>query len=75
MGIMVSNDLENNSELNRRISSDLRARAQSMERRSDPDFEEDSAYIEDTKKTGKFTWVWIVLIILAVISLISILFL
>ena len=75
MGIMVSNDLENNSELNRRISSDLRARAQSMERRSDPDFEEDSAYIEDTKKTGKFTWVWIILIILAVISLISILFL
>jgi uncharacterized Rmd1/YagE family protein len=75
MGIMVSKDLENNSELNRRISSDLRARTQAIERRSDPDFEEDSAYIEDTKKTGKFTWVWIVLIVLAVISLISILFL
>lgn len=75
MGIMVSKDLENNSELNRRISSDLRARTQSMEKLSDPDFEEDSAYIENTKKTGKFTWVWIVLIILAVISLVSILFL
>ena len=74
MGIMVSNDLEKNSELNRRISSDLRARTQSMERKSDPDFE-DSAYIEGTKKTGKFTWVWIVLIVLAIISLISILFL
>ena len=74
MGIMVSKDLENSSELNRRISSDLRARTVSMERRNDPDFEDDSAYIEETKKTGKFTWVWIILIILAVISLFSILF-
>lgn len=72
MGIMVSKDLENNSELNRRISSDLRARTQSMEKSIDPDFEEDSAYIEDTKKTGKFTWVWIVLIVLAILSLICI---
>jgi|InofroStandDraft_1065614.scaffolds.fasta_scaffold34380_3 hypothetical protein len=74
MGIMVSKDLENSSELNRRISSDLRARTVSMERRNDPDFEDDSAYIEETKKTGKFTWVWIILIILAAISLFSILF-
>lgn len=74
MGIMVSKDLESKSELNRRISSDLRMRNQSMEQHSDPDFEEDSAYIEGTKKTGKFTWVWVVLIILAVFSLFSILF-
>ena len=74
MGITVSKDLENSSELNRRISSDLRARTVSMERRNDPDFEDDSAYIEETKKTGKFTWVWIILIILAAISLFSILF-
>lgn len=74
MGIMVSKDLESKSELNRRISSDLRMRNQSMGQRSDPDFEEDSAYIEGTKKTGKFTWVWVVLIILAVFSLFSILF-
>ncbi len=74
MGIMVSKDLENSSELNRRISSDLRARTVSMEQRNDPDFEDDSAYIEETKKTGKFTWVWIILIILAAISLFSILF-
>ena len=74
MGITVSKDLENSSELNRRISSDLRARTVSMEQRNDPDFEDDSAYIEETKKTGKFTWVWIILIILAAISLFSILF-
>ena len=73
MGIMTTNDLERDTELNRRISADLRSRAQSAERR-DPDFAEDSAYIEDTKKTGKFTWVWVLLIILAVISLFCIVF-
>jgi len=72
MGIMVSKDLEHNSELNRRITSDLRARTESVEKLHDPDYGEvDSA---DTKHTGKFTWVWIVLIILAVISLFCILF-
>lgn len=74
MGIMVSNNMDSKSELNRRIASDLRARAQSVEQYGDPDFEEDSAYIEDTKKTGKFTWAWIVLIALAVISLVCIAF-
>lgn len=73
MGIMMSKDEDRNSELNRRISADLRARAQSSER-EDPDYVEDSAYVKDTKKTGKFTWVWIVLIVLAIISLGCILF-
>lgn len=72
MGIMVSKDLDSKSELNRRIASDLRTRTQNMEKLTDPDFEEDSAYIEDTKKTGKFTWAWIVLIVLAILSLICI---
>lgn len=72
MGIMVSRDDEN-SELDRRISADLRARAQS-ERRHDPDYVDDSAYVKDTKKTGRFTWVWFVLIALAILSLICIIF-
>ena len=72
MGIMVSKDDEN-SELDRRISADLRARAQS-DRRYDPDYVDDSAYVKDTKKTGRFTWVWFVLIALAVLSLICIIF-
>lgn len=72
MGIMVSKD-EENSELDRRISADLRARVQS-ERRHDPDYVEDAAYMKNTKKTGKFTWVWFVLVILAIIALICIIF-
>lgn len=73
MGIMMSKDTDRNSELNERISADLRARAQSS-RRDDPDGVDDAEYIKDTKKTGKFTWVWIILIVLAIISLICIFF-
>lgn len=74
MGIMMSKDLETNSELNRRISSDLRARTMQMEQRhGDADYIDGSKTAE-TKPTGKFTWVWIVLIILAIISLLCIVF-
>lgn len=72
MGIMISKD-ETNSELDRRISADLRTKAQSARRR-DPDYVNDAVYIEGTKKTGKFTWVWWVLIVLAAISLLCIIF-
>lgn len=70
MGIMVSKNMED-SELDRRISADLRSRVQSS---VDHDYDEvdDSAYVKGTKKTGRFTWVWIILIILAIISLICI---
>ncbi len=71
MGIMMSKDMDRDSELNRRISSDLRARAQS-EDREDPDYVDDSNYVKDTKKTSRFGWVWAVLIVLAVISLVCI---
>lgn len=73
MGIMMSKDMSRNSDLNKRISADLRARAQSADR-EDPDYVDDSAYVKDTKKTGKFTWVWIILIVLALISLFCIIF-
>lgn len=68
---MMSKDMDEKSELNRRINADLRARTQ-VSRQQDPDYVEDSEYIKDTKKTGKFTWVWIVLIVLAIISLVCI---
>ncbi len=71
MGIMVSKDLEEKSELNRRITSDLRTRTQQS---IDRDNDDSSDYEMETRKTGRFTWVWIVLIVLAIISLICILF-
>lgn len=68
MGIMVTNDTDRNSELNRRISSDLRQRVQNSERKPHVNYD------DETKKTNRFGWVWIVLIVLAIISLICIAF-
>lgn len=73
MGIMTTKDLERNSELNRRISADLRERVQTTTPGT-TDYDEEEAHVAKTKKTGRFTWVWIVLIILAIISLICIAF-
>lgn len=70
MGIMVSKNMED-SELDRRISADLRSRAQSS-KQHDYDEVDDSTYVEGTKKTGRFTWIWIVLVVLAIISLVCI---
>ena len=74
MGIMMTKDVKENSELNRRISSDLRARAVNSNIYDDDDVEEETSEREGRKKTGRFAWVWIILIILAIISLICILF-
>lgn len=68
MGIMVSKD-EKNTELNQRISADLRSRVQNS---SPYNYEDDDSLDETTKKTGRFAWVWIVLIVLAILSLIAI---
>ena len=72
MGIMVRKDNDRNSDLNDRISADLRVRAAKTERAADPDLVEDSDYTRDLKKTGQFGWVWLVLIALAILSLIVI---
>lgn len=73
MGIVVNKEDNKNQDLERRISADLRAKA--VEAAPDGevvDFEKDSEYMKDTKKTGKYTWVWIVLVVLAIISLVII---
>ena len=69
MGIIVSKNNDENSRLNQRITADLRERVQKSEKSDDPDFVEDSDYAKGLKKTGKYTWIWIVLIVLAVISM------
>ena len=72
MGIIVSKNNDKNSRLNQRITADLRERAKAEAMANDPDLVEDSDYTKDLKKTGKYTWVWIVLVILAIISMVII---
>lgn len=74
MAIIVSKDDDKNDPLNARINADLREKmAETAKISDDPDLVEDSEYTKDLKKTGKFGWVWIVLIVLALISLVIIL--
>ena len=77
MGILVNKEHEQNDELSRRITADLREKAVETSAAAglggeDPDLAEDAEYLKDLKKTSRFCWVWGVLIVLAVISLISI---
>ena len=73
MGIIVNKEDDKNQELEQRITADLRARAVEVAPDGEmTDFEDGSEYIRDTKKTGRFAWVWIVLVVLAIISLVII---
>lgn len=75
MGVIV-NKKESQDELTRRINADLREKAMASsaiaEDGADVDLAEDAEYLKDLKKTGRFSWIWIVLIVLAVLSLIVI---
>ena len=77
MGVMVNKNEQINNELSRRINADLRAKAtagldEGPGDEGTPDFAEDSEYVKNFKKTSKFGWVWIVLIVLAIGAIISI---
>lgn len=74
MGVIVNKEQENNNELSRRISADLREKAlkATRDKNGDVDLAEDAEYLKDLNKTSRFGWVWIVLIVLAILSLISI---
>lgn len=74
MGIMVNKENQQNDELSRRISADLRARAAEATDEGDVDLVEDARYLQSLQKTSRFGWVWIVLIVLAIISIVSIIF-
>ena len=74
MGILVEKD-EEQSKLQSRIAADLRERAartsgvEGGDDDDDVDFEEDSAYIEGTHKSRGSAIFWIILVVLALISL------
>ncbi|MBR6964827.1 hypothetical protein IKH83_00740 [Candidatus Saccharibacteria bacterium] len=73
MGIIANKDEDRNAQLTQRINADLRAKMSETSKIADePDAIEDSEYVKDLKKTGRFGWVWIVLIVLALMSLVSI---
>ncbi len=73
MSIIVNKDTERKNRLTERINADLREKAaETADVSEDADLVEDSEYVKDLKKTGKFGWVWIVLIVLAIISLVII---
>ena len=71
MGILVK-DNEERSKLQDRISADLRersARTSGDGGEKDVDLVEDSAFIEGTKPSRGAAWFWIILVVLATISL------
>lgn len=72
MGMIVHKETQRNSELDDMIAADLRSRARAEEKERDIDYVEDSDYVKDLRKTGRFTWIWFVLIGLALVSLILI---
>ena len=77
MGVIVNKENTNNDELSRRIDADLRikmAETSGATTEEAPDFVEESDYIKDFQKTGKFGWIWVVLIALALLSLFLIFF-
>ncbi|MBQ9684706.1 hypothetical protein IJV57_04525 [Candidatus Saccharibacteria bacterium] len=71
MGIMVEGN-EEQSKLQERISADLRERSRRNSRDEDVDLVEDSEYLRGTKKTGRFSWFWFILVSLAAVALIII---
>lgn len=74
MGVIVNKENQND-EISRRINADLRAKAAAaadIDDGSDVDLAEDAEYLKDLKKTGRFSWVWIVLVVLAILSLVVI---
>ena len=78
MGVIVNKENTKKNELTRRIDADLKAKQMAtakIDGNADPDFAEDTEYVKNMKKTSKFGWVWIVLIVLAILSIIVIAFL
>lgn len=72
MGIMVEGN-EEKSKLQERISADLRERSRRNSKDdSDVDLVEDSEYLKNTRKTGRFSWFWFILVALAALSLVII---
>ena len=71
MGILVEKD-EERSDLQNKITADLRRRADENSLGEDLDLVEESSFVDGTHKSSASTWFWGTLIILAALSLIVI---
>ena len=72
MGILVQKD-EDSSELQRRISSDLRRKSgENSLDEDDGDYVENSSFVEGTRKSSKSVLFWGTLVVLAGLSLVVI---
>ncbi len=74
MGIVAQGN-EEQTRLQERISADLRERSNRSsldDAGADVDLVEDSEYLRGTRKTGRFSWFWLILIILAALALVVI---
>jgi hypothetical protein len=70
MGLYIRQD-DNRSELQRRIAAELTEKARKkaeLENQPQRDGITDSAYIKDTQTTSRFAWIWILLIVGAVVA-------
>ena len=66
---------EEQSKLQERITADLRERSRrNSKNEGEVDLVEDSEYLKNTQKTSRFSWLWFVLVTLAVLSLAIIFF-
>lgn len=72
MGIMLSKEDDKNANLSRRIDADLRSKMEASAKMENGEIDavEDSEYTKDLKKTGKFAWVPLVIIVVGVIMLV-----
>jgi hypothetical protein len=71
VGILVEKD-EERSDLQNKITADLRRRADENSLGEDLDLVEDSSYLDGMHKSTASTWFWGTLIFLAALSLIVI---
>lgn len=72
MGVIVHKEQERNAELSRRIAADLKIKAEQTALSDDPDFVNDSDYINGSKTTSRYGWIWLILVGLAIFALILI---
>ncbi|MBI3889500.1 hypothetical protein HY312_02915 [Candidatus Saccharibacteria bacterium] len=67
MGLFVQQN-SNRTKLQERLAAELneKAKKKSLNETERPDGVDDSAYIENTKRTTSLAWVWILIVIAAV---------